>query len=265
MSAPRLHVIPALGCDLALVLRRGPSSQVATLLWDRGSGDVTPGQWLKGRIHEHRTDLSPDGRHMICFAGQDGRYWTAISRAPWLTALTFLPQNHAWHGGGAFTPQGRVFFNGARPPGRLPDGLRPADRAAYPHGTDGFHMGALYPAMMEARGWSIVAGARYGTVMEKPAAFGWRLRLSFEAGAANRGMVSNRYVLARGTAGRGSEIDGADWEWAEPWGDGLQVARRGALWALPLGEDGPGEPELLHDFAPMRFEPRTAPYRGIRA
>jgi hypothetical protein len=256
---PRLHVIPATGCDKALVLRRGPSGQVASLLWDRRDGSLSLGQWLKGRIYEHRCDLSPDGRHLIVFAGKGGRYWTAISRAPWLTALHIEPQGSTWFGGGAFTRQGRVFFNGAQAPDGLPDRLRPAPATAYPHGTDGFHMGGLFPAMMVERGWRIVAGRGIDTILEKPVAQGWRLRLSFEVLAPGRAILSNRYALI------GAEGDVAtDWEWAEPREDGLQVARAGGLWFVPLGPDGPGPMRLIHDLSPLRFEPRTAPYRGMR-
>jgi hypothetical protein len=189
---PRLHVIPATGCDKALVLRRGPSGQVASLLWDRRDGSLSLGHWLKGRIYEHRCDLSPDGRHMIVFAGKGGRYWTAISRAPWLTALHIEPQGSTWFGGGAFTRQGRVFFNGAQAPDGLPDRLRPAPATAYPHGTEGFHEGDV----------------------------------------------------------------ATDWEWAEPREDGLQVARAGGLWFVPLGPDGPGPMRLIHDLSPAVRAPR---------
>lgn len=256
---PRLHVIPAVGCDRALVLRRGPSGQVASLLWDRRDGTLTEGQWLKGRIHEHRSDLSPDGRHMIVFAGKGGRYWTALSRAPWLTALHWEPQGSAWFGGGAFTREGRVFFNGGQAPARLPDGLRPARPDAFPHGTDGFHMGGLYPAMMTLRGWRILSGRGTDTVLEKPLAHGWRLRLGFAIMARDRAITSNRYTLI------GPEEDVVtDWDWAEPWQDGLQVARAGGLWSVALGQVGPTAPRLIRDLAPMRFAPRPAPYRGVR-
>jgi hypothetical protein len=257
---PRLHVIPATGCDKALVLRRGPSGQVASLLWNRRDGTLALGQWLKGRIYEHRSDLSPDGRHMIVFAGKGGRFWTALSRAPWLTALHWEPQGSTWFGGGAFTRQGRVFFNGGQPPARLPDRLRPARPDAYPHGADGFHMGGLYPAMMVARGWRIVAGSGTDTVLEKPVARGWRLRLCFEVLAPGRAILSNRYTLL----GKAEEIV-TDWEWADPWTDGLHLARAGGLLFAPLGPDGPGEMRLIHDLSPFRFEPRIAPYRGVRA
>jgi len=265
MTAPRLHVLTAKGCDQAVVLRRGPKDWVASLIWDRATGTVELGQWLHARLYEHRADLSPDGRHMIYFAARfDERThgWTAISRAPWLTALTLLPQEGTWYGGGAFTPEGRVFFNGARPPDNLPDGLQPAEPTAYPHGTDGFHMGGLYPMMMQARGWRQTGGEGYETVLEKPAGQGWTLELGVALRRRNRALISNRYALR---SAKGATLDQPDWEWAEPWGEGLQVAARGALWQVPLTQAGPGRPSPIQDFNDMEIELREAPYEGVGA
>lgn len=259
MIAPRLHVIPATGCDMALVLRRGPARQVASLLWNRATGEVQLGQWLKGRIYEHRSDLSPDGRHMIIFAGTGQTWWTAISRAPYLRAITYLPCDHTWHGGGAFDAEGRVFFNGFHGPETLPDKLRNAGQTAFPHATDGFHMGGLYAARMALRGWREVGGDGYKMVLEKGLNKGWLLRQSVALGEKNRGLVSTRYVLV----GPDEEVE-PDWEWAEPWKAGLQIARDGALWYLPFGVDGPEDAKLIHDFSAMEFEAIEAPYEGVR-
>ena len=262
MTAPRMHVIPALACDKALILRRGPTDHVASILWDRATGAFELGQWLKGRIYEHRSDLSPDGRHMIVFAGTGVRSWTAISRAPWLTALTFLPQNSSWHGGGAFTPDGRVWLNGGGEiPEGAPDGLRQAETDAYPHGTDGFHMGGLYAAMMARRGWRRDGGERYDVRLSKPLAHGWTLKLGFEIGRSNRSIIANTYRLVD-DAGQPAPVAKA-WEWAEPWRDGVQFAARGGLHFASLTESGLGAPEMIHDFGEMTFEPREAPYKGV--
>ncbi|WP_227286882.1 hypothetical protein [Boseongicola sp. H5] len=260
MTAPRLHVIPAIGCHKALVLRRGPTDQVASLLWDRDSGAVALGQWLHGRIHEYRSDLSPDARHMIVFAGTGARWWTAISRAPWLTALSVRMQGDAWHGGGAFTPEGRIWLNGAEPLSDPPDGLRAAKVDAYPHATDGIHMGGLYLAMMGARGWTHAKGDACQAELVKPVADGWQVILRFEIGQKNRALISNRYVLMRSD---GVEMPQPDWEWAEPWGGGLQLARDGALWFAKPGKDGLEELAQIHDFKGLKFVARPAPYAGV--
>ena len=64
----RLHVILAREAPKAVVFRRGPSGSVCTLGWDLETDTFTMGQWLKGRIYEYRSDLSPNGELMIYFA-----------------------------------------------------------------------------------------------------------------------------------------------------------------------------------------------------
>src|ERR1044071_8005891 len=81
-----LHVLLARDAKVGLVIRRGPSKSVCTVLWDRKRNKFKLGQWIRGRIYERRCDLSPDGKHFIYFS-MNGRCksetkgsWTAISR-----------------------------------------------------------------------------------------------------------------------------------------------------------------------------------------
>ena len=264
MTAARLHVMTATENTRAVILRRGPTRHVASLLWNRATDEITLGQWLHGRIYEHRSDLSPDGRHMIYFAGtsasiREGRWHTVVSRAPWFRAIVFLPQEWTWHGGGAFTADGRVFLNGG---GTLPkneDGLLPAPPDAYPHGTDGFHMGGLYAAMMARRGWRHTAGDRYETVLETALPDGWTLELFFRIGTRNRSIVSNAYALTHPVHGR-HPMEG--WEWAEPWKNGLQFAKAGALHEAAITKTGLDAARQIADLTPMTFENIKAPYDG---
>ena len=64
----RLHVILARNAAKAVIFRRGPSQQVCTIGWVLEKDTFTMGQWLKGRIYEYRSDLSPDGEFMVYFA-----------------------------------------------------------------------------------------------------------------------------------------------------------------------------------------------------
>ena len=255
MTPPRLHVLTATGSPRAVVLRRGPARAVATLLWDRDSHEVSPGQWLRGRIHEHRCDLSPDGRHMVVFAARGGGHaWTALSRAPWLRALVYLPQSSTWCGGGAFDAEGRLWLNGRGPQEELPDGLRPAPHDAYPHSTDGFHMGGTHPAMLERRGWRR-EGEGYETVLTLPLPDGRRVEQRFVLGARNRAIVSPRFALV---ATDGTRREEPGWEWAGLWRDRLQVAARGALW-----EEREGGLATIADLSGLAFEAVAAPYEGV--
>jgi len=80
------------------------------------------GHWFKGRIYEHRSDLSPNGRFLIYFASKinartientDGYSyaWTAISSPPYYKAMMLWPKGDCWHGGGLFKSNRDVFLN----------------------------------------------------------------------------------------------------------------------------------------------------------
>ena len=112
MSFPaRLHVLLAGHSSAAVVIRRGPSDRVCTIGWDRKTDTFELGQWLHGRIYERRSDLSPDGKHLIYFAlnaqwdSDTGGSWTAISRASWPTSNS--------------TPRGQGLLLGRARPGPL--------------------------------------------------------------------------------------------------------------------------------------------------
>lgn len=256
MTPPRLYVLTARDCAGALILRRGPSRWVATIGWDRDSNTFQTGQWFHGRIFEHRSDLSPDGRHLVIFAGKGGtRWWTAVSRVPWLTAIAFFPQDSTWGGGGAFAAPGVVWRNGSGPADTLPpDELRPAPADAFPHSTDGFHMGSTQVALMQTRDWRLLRGESYDAVLARDLPDGGLIELSFAIGARDRAIISNRYTLI----GRDGTRAETGWEWADIWRGRLQYADRGALWELNAGT-----PQLIRDFTDMMPERRQAPYAGV--
>ena len=264
MTAPRLFVLTASASAGAVILRRGPSKMTAALYWDRESDVIEMGQWVKARIYEHRSDLSPDGRHMIYFANKGGGVggYTVISRAPWFRALYFSPQGHTWHGGGAFSENGSVFLNGATPETALPDGLAPTEIDAFPHSTDGFHMGDLFAAIMLRRGWHRSAAGGYALILTRVLENGVALELSVVQGRKDRGLISCAFALV---GGDGQRYDMPDWTWADRWGDGLHFARAGALW---FGRTTEGcelvDTRLIRDFGDMTYREIRAPYEGIR-
>src|SRR5689334_6204370 len=101
----RIYFLLARKSPLAVIFRRGPSKQVAVITWDTERHEFFLGQWLKGRIYEHRCDLSPSGQKLIYFAAKYGtemRTWTAVSRPPFLTAIALWPKGDAWGRGGLF-------------------------------------------------------------------------------------------------------------------------------------------------------------------
>jgi hypothetical protein len=112
----RLFGILASEAPAAVLLRRGPTDWVELIRWDTAGDTFERGQWFHGRIYERRCDLSPDGALFVYFAAKfnarqlDSDYtsaWTALSRPPWLTALTLWPKGDCWDGGGRFDTASR--------------------------------------------------------------------------------------------------------------------------------------------------------------
>jgi len=110
MSVPscRLFIIMARDAPIAVVYRRGPRKWYHVQLWRMDTDTFEPGAWFRGRIYEDKCDLSPDGGLMIYFC-HGGAYrlgytdsWTALSRPPWLYALTLWPWGTTYGGGGRF-------------------------------------------------------------------------------------------------------------------------------------------------------------------
>ena len=75
------------------------------LKWNLRTDRIEPGQWIEGRIHVERCDVSPDGELVASFVASYRRApgtWTALSRPPYFTALAVWPKGDTWGGGGLF-------------------------------------------------------------------------------------------------------------------------------------------------------------------
>jgi hypothetical protein len=276
---PRLHVLFARRARTAVVLRRGPSRAVAVVGWDRDRDTFALGQWLRGRIYERRSDLSPDGRHLIYFA-MNGRWtgrakgaWTAISRAPYLHAIALFAKGDCWHGGGLFVDDRTYWLNDGYGHAVLEDttDVRRADPAPYRPEWGGECWGVYFPRLLRD-GWTMRGDiSDHGTsessvVFERPLAHGWTLRRIARAtiGAPpGKGVYHDEHDLVHAS---GREVMRHGWEWAEPDGDRLVWAEAGALWAgrITAASAKRADPvdgaRVLHDFSAMAFEAIAAPY-----
>ncbi len=118
MSFPaRLHILSRPNLNKVLIIRRGPSKRVGFFGFDLATYELTQGQWLKGKIYERRSDLSPDGKYIIYFA-LNGKWksetkgaWTALSRFPYLKAIDLWAKGDAWNGGGLFLDKKTYHLN----------------------------------------------------------------------------------------------------------------------------------------------------------
>jgi len=180
----RLHVLLARDAKVGLIIRRGPSKQTATFLWDRKRDTVTLGQWLKGRIYERRSDLSPDGKHLIYFAmngywkSESKGSWTAVSRAPYLKALAFYPKGDCWNGGGLWTTQSTYWLNESyieHKTGHESPVIKRDDQF-FPQEHYGAECTGVYYLRLIRDGWRHLGQEGDADIFEKYVSKGWTLR-----------------------------------------------------------------------------------------
>lgn len=270
---PRIHVLLARDATAAVVVRRGPTRHTALIGWDRKTDKFKTGQWLYGRIYERRCDLSPDGKHLIYFA-MNGRWkssakgsWTAISRAPYLKAVSLFAKGDCWHGGGLFQTSTDYWLN---------DGhgheLQKEDRCLrrvmeYPwHEQYGGECLGVYYIRLQRDGWQLKYSAPDGeggqvSVFEKRVNNHWILRKhahTCPGHTVGRGVYFDTHELFN--ARTEEVVSKMDWEWAELDGARLIWAANGCLYSGRLDVKGLHGEKLLHDFSPMQFEKLAAPY-----
>jgi len=270
---PRLHVLLARESPLAVVFRRGPSKSVCTVLWDRKTDEFTLGQWMRGRIYERRSDLSPGGHYLLYFA-MNGRWtsetkgsWTAISRTPYLKAITLLAKGDCWNGGGLFTQKKAFWLNDGygHTPLQQSNEVR-RDMKFTPTEYHGGECPGVYYLRLTRDGWQHLRREKIDhhhtiDVFEKPLKGGWLLRKTAHAqvdAGPGHGCYWDEHRLVHPE--RGDEIDGAKWEWAEIDKDRLLWASGGQLHAGYLRRGRIENAKLLHDFSEMKFEAIPAPY-----
>ena len=256
-----------------MVIRRGPSRHVAAIGWDRKTDRFKVGQWLYGRIYERRCDLSPDGKHLIYFA-MNGRWdskakgaWTALSKAPYLKALTLLAKGDCWNGGGLFLSSKEYWLNDGHGHELLHDDSRLKPSSRFPwHEVYGGECPGVYYIRLQRDGWTMrhtVPDGKGGTVtlFEKHVSAHWKLRKRAYATLdrpIGRGCYFDEHQLWNSRTE--ASLDLPKWEWAEVDGGRLVWAEDGTLFTGRLGPKGIGSVKQLHDFNALRFEKLGAPY-----
>ena len=269
----RIHILIASNAPVAVVIRRGPSKAVCTVLWNLKSNKFKVGQWLKGRIYERRSHLSPDGQYMIYFAmngrwqSETGGSWTAISKVPYLKAEVLYGKGDCWNGGGLFIDNRHYWLND------LYDSHHPMfgqshTRLIRKHGaiespySNNECLGVYYPRLL-AEGWaqSDELSSPHIQVFDKK----WGsmvLRKFCHIGGKGKTTYWDSHALLDRS---GRELNCPDWEWADIVGKNLAFAENGKLFLLkpPFSikeEDAFSQAKMLYDFNPMKFEKLVAPY-----
>ena len=269
----RIHVLLAREARYGVVIRRGPSKQTCFIGWNTKSDTFEPSQWLKGRVYERRSDLSPDGRYLIYFA-MNGKWasetkgsWTAISRSPWMKAIALFPKGDCWNGGGLFLDNHTYWLNdgyGHEVSQQVNEIKR--NTTYQPNEYYGGECPSVYYVRLQRDGWELKNIENPGksndmAIFEKPLPKGWVLRKIAHAqvGAPKgKGCYWDEHILISRS---GEVIECPGWEWAD-WDDMRLVwSTNGCLHACSINTGSKlNDAQLLYDFNDMQFQQVTAPY-----
>jgi hypothetical protein len=230
----------------AVVLRRGGKTY-CTIDWSLADDTFSVGQWCKHKLYPQRCDISPSGRWMVYFAlngvwkSETRGAWTALSRAPYLRAVTLWPQGDTWGGGGAFYAS-------------APAGLEEAwdryermdDQSRLTYGVSG-----RYEARLVRNGWSVAPGAQ--RMFSRSVGYGWFLQKRV------RSEIREEHALL---APSGDTVPLPSWDWADFDAPRARVvwAEAGVVYAARAGGNGLETTRALFDAGPMKFEALKAPY-----
>lgn len=265
----RLHVLLAREAKVGLVIRRGPSKSVCTVLWNRTRDTFRVGQWLRGRIYERRSDLSPDGKHFLYFA-MNGRWesetrgaWTAISRVPFLKALDLFAKGDCWHGGGLFLSEHEFWLNGGYSHTELKRSSRlRRNQNGGPQAYFGGECLTVYYNRLQRDGWRLHVQEYQGaTLFEKQLPKSWILRKLAYAEVnqpPGRGCYWDAHELRQ--ISTDTTLVFPEWEWADYVDGRLVFAVDGQLRVARLGRKKLCGEKVLYDFNGMKFQALTAPY-----
>lgn len=279
MSAPpdpstRIFGIVAREAPRVVLLRRGPSKRVLAITWDTIKHEFHAGQWFKGRIYEHRCDLSPSGDRMVYLAANNKAplyAWTAVSRPPFLTALALWGNCGTWGGGGLFERDRVLALNsggGLKPEDgfRLPKGFVVKPIATWAgRGEDD----PIRTRRMLRDGWTLEDEGTAGEY-RSTGRFRWEFMRPQRWSKPRRSLKLERRVLGIGERNgpwyttehrvygeKGDvvlDLGSSDWaDWSHS--DELLFARDGQVFHAVFGKNGDlGVPERLIDLRPLRFE-----------
>lgn len=154
----RIHLLPAKEAPVVIVLRRKPSDVCHVLRWDTETGELRGGSWFRGRLYEHRADVSFDGKYMVYMAAgaKADETWNGVCEPPFLRTLLDWPNHGTWHGGGVFTAPNLLSANPGYSFGDMRSALENSKRMGKslpfevavlpPHGY-GEDEGVLYPRL----------------------------------------------------------------------------------------------------------------------
>ena len=259
-----LHCLFAREAETAVILRRGPSTQVLLIHWDLTTHRFTPGQWLKGRIYEHKSDLSPDGAKLVYFAAKHhGKMptWIAVSSPPFLTAHALWTGFGTWNKISLFESNDRLAIDVSLAAEEFVSSLGLQVVAKRSSGRRFFRLDHHEKLLRD--GWRVASGDPVYHPKDDMGAVDYRKEL--DRGTALFMSISDREMVSFIVVDDFNMAIDLRADWADVHGTDVYYSQGGRLFRLPFARQGErlvaGESVELADFSDLTFRAVLAPYR----
>jgi hypothetical protein len=283
----RIFVVPSPKSSRAIVIRRGPTRYFAVMGWDRATDEIQLGQWFRGQMYPQESYLSPNGEHFIYSAGngnpnsETGGFWTAISRYPYLHAITMWPASETYQLGGVFLGNGKfvrtgqsTWFRQIKPIVKgvwNKEQLRGAvwksdlsqevmEASEDDLEQDRLGLKDVYKYKYTSTGWNDVSC--HGATSFQKSLGTWELHRENVDWAEKRDAresIREKFTFFHELSRETISMD--DWDWADVWQDELRFSKAGSLFkAESCKKMGFKNVKLIQDFNAMTFQPIRAPY-----
>lgn len=262
----RLFVLIPTESHNAIILCRRNSKKVGVFQWDILTNKIKVSQWLKGRIYEHFSDVSPDGKHFMYSMNRKGWGYTVIAKAPWIKAISLWENIGGW-GGGIFIDNKRyMLYDGYMGYKKFVDkSLEYVKERKFSMENVSFRVqylefftGLLYSQRLIDRGWNRVSKANNIETFQK------HINKNTLLEKIVYGYPHGTNVKGKGQFWESHKIiiddkveEKEDWEWCEYMYDKIYYAQKGCLYELSNVDS---EPKLIYDFNDEDFIERVAPY-----
>jgi hypothetical protein len=265
-----LYCILARAAETGIIFRRGPSKQVRLIGWNLRTHTFEPGQWLKGRIYERKSDLSPNGTKLVYFGAKytgELPTWIAVSTPPFLKAHVLWRAVGTWSDLSLFETDSTLalatYLSDSSLEPAIGFKLPPQLQVKHKPWPSHFHKLADHSRLIRD-GWSVYEGdplyrpdAQAQVITYRRPILEKSRSVYLEMSAANDGKVS--YALNDGHG----QVVGLKADWAEVRSENVLFSLGGKMFRMAVTKSNKkvkfGPATELADFADMKFEAIEAP------
>ena len=253
-ASVRVHILTAMESSKSLIIRRGPSKKMCTILWDRVKNTFHAGDCIV-RIEERLSDISPDGNYFYYLGWTQKGAWSAIAHTDSLRNMVFyresgyrdkdVPSSHP-----PYVYELYKYFMKIRPYGKSnPNNIFPRfdtiDRKFKKEDWDICNITAVYYRRLIRDGWSIIFhegehedkySCNYATHFEKKLEGDWFVnKIAHDVHpapcATNGGHWDTHQIVDKLN---GIVYDFPNWDWAEKDETYLYWTQKGLLYRMAL-------------------------------